>query len=559
VTIVNGSIYVGRGPKKIKVADLPDPTTLPLWRAYASDEIGGTQFVFSDGLAWRRERDLRKAIAAPKSFIINGQSNACAAPPIPWGASALTRLLGSDLLGWSDATGAFTAVVDGPANAKVITEIGADGPGLGQIGTRLARHLADLYGDVIRTFALGYTGQGIDYFLPSSATKAYYTDSSQHATLNNYNLLKAYVDASGIVPELYVWCQGEADAGADQATYYAKLKTLYDQTRIDYPGIRWIIIGTIGNAQQRLVEGTLTVAGVFAAQEQLAKENPDSVILVDNRDFSKSTALYGGALTNGDHYTSYAGYKKAEQRLFAALQGYDPGSAVEPIAHLDDVFAWTQRYQYRRSLQDGNVVAWQGDIDVSSAVPGGNAPLHVAYSNAFGENSAIRFDGANSECLKKTGLAATDDWTIFAVAKTDALGSTQELFMVTDADNNNRAGFDVVGQSNAFKYMYGGNQVAFNQIDATPDAACAHTYMWTLDTTNGVLKLYVDGVLNGVNSAPIGSEIGMTDLWIGSFINAVFWFTGEIAAMAYKLGGIADADAAKAAHDWARVEFELRV
>jgi hypothetical protein len=709
---------ISASPRELAVLTfdtLGDPALHPQSQAYMSDEAGGPQPVFSDGVAWRRIKDGVKVSKLPKTIMFNGQSNMAARVPVTAGYSAMLRFLGPDILGFNHTTQSFTPVIDGSAHAranyaggttalaatkvwqvdasgptfvdettdfnsagnadvqlivageevgdyvafgfgakfqrlmfdyangtagvggavaweyltatgwKALTGVadetngfkaaaadgrqvswtvpGSDwtaqslnassqfyvrarvttiystnpifdqgfigpsgstgsGPGLGQIGTLLARRIAASVGataeDPIRTYALAYPSQGIAYFRKLSATKAFFEDGSQHGTLNNYDLLKSYVDVTGIVPERYVWCQGEADSGMTQAAYYAEFSAHVADLRADYPGIKILVIGTIGNGQQRSIDangaGVGTIAGVFAAQKQFCDEHPDYMLFLDNRDMSGFTAWWGGKYT-GNHYTDYAGFEECGERCFALLQGRTRPPVMQ-IMHLDDALVWTNRFLYIRSISGtGFDVQWQGQMVAESLVAHTNTPAHIPYDAEIGYRSPIDFDAANAETLKKTGLAATNDWSVFVVAKGDLLGANKDLIYLQSADVNNRVALNWCGGSNAHKYFYNSGDASFTPEPYAADVTAWHTYMFVLNTTGTTVSLYIDGALYG--SATInGSEVNMTELWIASILNTSN-FDGRIVCVAYALGVVADATAALKAHKWADVEFKF--
>lgn len=490
------------------------------------------------------------------TLMLNGQSNMVAPPPVPYGQSPLTRYLGPDLLGFSQTSQTFVQLVDGGANAKSTL-----GPGGGQIGTILARRLATEYG-VIRVYALAYSGQGIDYFLPTSLTKAFFEDNTQHATLNNYALLKSYVTTTGVVPQLYVWIQGEADAGVDQATYYGKLKTLFDQTRIDYPGIKWLIVGTIGNAQDRSqAQFSATVGnplgGVRGAQRQLADENPDVVLIEEPTDMLGATAYFDGV-----HYTA-AGYEEIGERLFVDLRGTTPRADVKLVEHSLQIsgWTWTEFFLGPRSVASGDVQQWQTLVPPSTTimVPNVAAPGHVAFDDDFGGRGAIDFALDSGETLKVTGLTAANNWTVFCVAKLDAINNgNRYLFSVNSAGGGTRIAFIVVGQANKHQYLEGGSGFDFvNTLGFGATTVGAHSYCMTIDTTNTTLKLYVDGVLFGTATLT-GAQTNMTEVWVGSHLGAGT-IDGRVAHLAYARNAVATAEQVAKFHAWAKAEFKLVV
>lgn len=509
------------------VDDLPSASPAGR-RVYVTDEVGGAITAFSDGVDWRRESDRRVVMRLPRVIIFNGQSNMAALPEGTLGVSSTSRLLGPDLFVFNEVTQTFTQAADAGANSKYST-----GAGAGQYGTLLMRRIADQTGDSVRAFCLAYSSQGITYFLPASGTAAFFGDNTQHATLNNYNLLKAQVATSGVIPELYVLCQGEADAGTSQAAYYANLKTLFDQTRIDYPGIKWLIVATIGDANDR-GSGGGPCTGIRGAAHQLAAENPGVVFVQDNADMLGSTVYFDGV-----HY-NHIGYEESAERSFGLLRGDTPRPDVNVVEDILDVFSWTEYFSGLKTVSLGRVTQWASDIPPNTTVmvPHTNSPEHVSADSEFNNNSVIKFNRANAETLKLLGLTATDSWTLFCVAKTDLLGATQHLMAVQDAGNANRMTFEIVGQSNQHQYFYDGGGASFT---GTPGYGAnivrPHSFCFIHDFSNTMLLLYVDGDLFGTATVA-GTESQMTDVWLGSLIGTNT-LEGRVACYGFGRGVIA--------------------
>ena len=496
-------------------------------------------------------RPVVNANLLPTTILINGQSNAAAGPPPPRGLSPLTRFLGSDLLGFDQATQDFATLSDGFASSRTLSYTGSAGAGAGQWGTLLMRRLADATQQTIRCYALAFTSQAISYFLPTSVTNAFFSDGTQHPTLNNYDLLKSYVDASGIVPELYIWWQGEANAGDTQAEYYAPLKTIFDQTRKDYPSIRWLIIGTIGDAQDR-IGGPVT--GVRAAQQQLADENPGVVSILKNTDMSQSSAYF-----DSPHYTTFAGHEELGERVYALINGEARPDVTPGIGHIANVLSWTNLFTNTFSVVTAPETAgWQSDISPNPLMTpsGANGPEHIPFDPDFGNRSSVEFDRNNSETLRIAGMTAATDWTLFCVAMVDDnTVATQYLMIIQDAGNANRLGVIALGTSTRIQAFYDAIAADFTPNPFIQDDVRAKSYCMVHDSGATTMTLYVDGVLFGTYNTA-GTEANMTDFWIGSLIGTSI-IIGKYSAAACVRNVLATAEQAAAMHAWAKVEFDL--
>lgn len=541
------------------MATLPNAATEPPGQTYlVTDEATGPVEVYCDDNNWRRVTDNELARALPLVAIINGQSNAVAGPPAPIrGASAMTKHLGADILAFGHTAQAFVQAVDGGASAKTTVAVPSSttGPGVGQVGALLFRKIASKTGQIIRTYALAYTGQGVDYFLPTSVTLAFFDDNTQHGSLNNYNLIKSYVTVSGFVPSLYVWIQGEADAGSTQANYYGKLKIIFDQTRIDYPGIRWAIVGTIGNKQDRLSSAGQPVTAVRAAQKQLADENPGVVFFVDIADFAETAFMN----VDDTHYATYCGYEEVAERIFTAIAGEPLRPKVSAAMNMRDAFPWTEFFYANKTVAAGDVSQWQTDVPPNTTVMvphNAKAPLNVTFDAAVGNRSALEFDKENFETLKVIGLTATNDWTAFIVFKGDVINLGQFLVQIEDAGASNRVGLVWAGQSNKIQYFYNSAQADFAGGQTfTSDAVAIHTACFVVNTTGLTVTLYIDGVLFGT-AAISGTEINMTTVWLASVLGTSP-FEGRVYAFGYGRGVLATAQQAADMHAGARSEFKL--
>lgn len=479
-------------------------------------------------------------------IILRGQSNIAALVPVAIGHSAMTQYLGPDLLGRSDASGSFVAVVDGSANMRANAGGGGTGagPGLGQVGTLLCRRILEALGEgsKLYTYALAYPGQVIDYFLESSVTHAHYEDGSQHPSLNNRNLLlsqvQAAVAAGRPVPQLAIVCQGEADANVSRETYFPKIRSLFLDDRANYPGIKWLLIGTLGS----------TCGGVFAAQKQLAEEFPDEIYFLDNRDMQGNTAYWRADDT---HYTTYAGYELVAERCFALLKG-ESFEKVDAVDDVIDLAPCQHRYRYIHSVSGSDVLVWQDSIGVKS-LTGAKPFRHIAYDPLFGGRSCCEVDRENQEVMS---VALDEDgpkWSVFMVGKLDSTTPTQtawELFAGGD-----RFGLMLAGLANSEELFY---DSAAQTFTGTPGYNLdVHSYVVAVDGPGLVARLYRDGYR--VSQIAIDGSESLTNptLFVGALAGAINHLEARLGEIDLFQGTAFDDDMAKAAHRYARVEWKL--
>lgn len=550
--------------KKYFVANLPDADTVETGEtAFVLDDINGPGLVFSDSEFWYRADNGAKVVEAFDCVMFNGQSNMAAAPNGTKGASAVKRYLmgpvgsinaANDQQGWSYTLGRFVPVVDGGASAKSTSNL----PGVGQIGAVVMRRLAEAAQGrkTIYSYALAYSSQNIDYFLPSSATPAFFEDGSQDPSLNNYNLLKAFVAASGRLPKLYVWCQGEANAGTDEATYFAKLETLFLATRADYPGIKWVIIGTIGNAFDRTalppgMGSGAPVTEVRRAQQRLAEKYAD-VYFVGNTDMMGSTAHFDGV-----HYKDYTGYFEVGERVVKVLKSQTWEPVEQTLYYTDTGLSFTDGFTGLRTvaLPSLEVTQWQTDIapNTQVATPLTTGPTQVPFDEDFNYQPTLEFD--NADTLRSVGLPAALDWSLWMVSKNNVLGAVMYALVAQDNISSNRAALSVPGQSNKLQaFSQSAGQQDFSSIVPIIDSNKPHMYTFGIDQNSGLLYAWYDGQPFGSVASPLMGN--MTEAWLASLIGTSV-FQGRVAWWAYTQGIPSDAQVA-AVWPWARLKYGIK-
>lgn len=487
-------------------------------------------------------------VAAPTTILINGQSNAAAIPPQYLGYSAFDTYLGSDIQAWYQTDGAFVQAIDGSANTIADASGNGDGPGpgLGLIGSYVARQAADASGETVYCFALARSGKGIGYFLPTeSSDLAEYEDGSSHGTLNNYDLLKAQVDASGRTVQAIIWCQGEGDAGTTQRAYYDSLRDLLEAWAEDYPGAHVYLITTIGDSGGEI--GGSDVTAIRAAQVELANENPH-VHLVDTSDMEGVTAYFGPG-TDTSHYSKYVGYDEVARRVWATMQSTTRDD-VSNVTHGDDVRAWAHRYLYRHNVVGGLVTTWQDDIGTKSVGVSGTAPSRSANVTAIANRSSIVWDGSDdtlaTAALGESGTA----WTVFVVAKLTATGSAQMLAHLYDSGGP-ELGLLLDNGSGKPAVRQGSTTTAFSSATA-PDTGW-HSFALVVSGTSATF--YLDGVSD--DTATITSQNLTTPaLHVAATQGASEYLGGETACL-YVVNAAASSGEIADMHTWAGVEFGL--
>ena len=226
---------------------------------------------------------------------VNGNTSHVAGP--------VTALLGPNLRLWDPRVQSFVPAGDGGANfLSPLPPAPTQGPGAGHVVTRLMRLIADASEREVYGILHGRSSHEMAYFEEDSDQFSQNADNTFHPTLNNYQYTLQETRASGRRLGLWIFWQGESDAGDSQATYYAKAAPFSAAVWRDYrcPQI-WIKPVSVG-------------AGVRAAQQQLADERP-YVYTLDNNDMTGN----GTYMADGLHPNA-AGYAKVADRIFAMLQ-----------------------------------------------------------------------------------------------------------------------------------------------------------------------------------------------------------------------------------------------
>lgn len=513
---------------------------------------------------------------APRTFWIGGQSNGAAAPPNNPGFSALTRYLGTktgtrpDIFAWDDITRAMVPVVDGACNFRCNTGgVGTGpGPGLGQVFTPLARHFSFTLNEPVYAFGHCYTSQAISYFLPNSATRAYYTDGTQHATLNWFDLcvqeIQFHIANGGNAPEVFYFFQGEANANMSQADYYTALSTLRAAIKALFPAIHFVIVMTI-RADADSGGGT-TVTGVRAAQTQLESTFSDTHT-VDCWNVRNATAYYGLDATIGQHYTSYAGYEHVFKCIVALHEDIAQPTVDTSLMHLRDVAAFTHLWGYGQSINvSSQIVFWQNDITgpkTLQTIGGKGVAVHVNFDPAgvlFAGRSYADFVRAESDAMESTGdiVLSGSNYTIAWFGKLDDATDGQYMASVFDlggAGTGERFGLRVLSNdaSNRLQAEYGGAFV--NSAGPIIDTTAEHLHLVSFDGATNQVKWSVDGGAQRITS------YGVTDEAPDSF---VFTLMGSILGNANCDGKVAlaalgavvlDDTQCAAIQAWRAVEF----
>lgn len=534
--IVSGQalVYAGdtsgiypQGPSKVTVFEFTGSLT---GEAYVSNLTSGDALEFF-----------------PDCIICNGQSNAAAGSPGTVGYSAMTALLGSDIQGWSDLSGGFVSMVDGAANMRAATGGVNPGPGGGQVLTRIARRVADATGGIVKTFAAAYTSQGIAYFLPNSATNAFYTNGAQ-ASVNNYTLVKNAVIASGRSPKLIIWIQGEANEGETQAAYFASLSTLIDNWIIDYPEAKILIYLTIGSSG---------VGGIQAAQRQAAATYPN-VMLVDNSDLDGKSAYYAWP-----HYESYAGYQLAADRGWSVMQGNSVFPAVPDASSILSLAAWEKGFQYNTTVSftggRNQVLAWNDDVvggGANQLLPGANNAPTLTPSNGITTRPSVDLNRANSECVSRAITQDGGDWTFFFVTRNlISIAGPAGLFM-TMYDGAERLGLITIGQSIRWQVFELGTSIPTSGPLCDTDW---HDHMVVINSSGTASRWYTDGILAATGVLAGTQTLTNPIFYFGSNIGVASFQSGETGGLWFKTGipaSISDEETlASSLHQSARIEF----
>lgn len=503
----------------------------------------------------------------PTVIMFNGQSNMANGAHPTAGFSELTPLLGPDILGFNQITQTMTQVVDGGACSRA--NFGGygtgPGPGLGQIGTRLARMIADTTGGTVRTYALARAGKSITHFLPASGDLAEFEDGSQHPTLNNFNLMLSYVTATGIIPQWEIWCQGEADAAMLKTTYRAHLETRRTALKAAYgAGFKQMIIGTIGNRDDRAAVGEAAVTGVRKAQREFCEAHPDDTLFLDNTDMRGLTSWFSGLHYYYSNIASSAGYEEVALRCFAALRGLPDRPAVPETQHPVAVWPtfdhwWGYRHSIAGTVPPHTLASWQDDIGTDSLGVENGSPEHIASDTGFGGRAVIQFDRASSDRFTVASIAGGNKWFFFWSMRVSRIDVHQCVWQLEEASVifGYRLGFDILN-GGAPAICINGGDITFTGA-YTLDVGVEHTYGVMYDGTAGTAQLWIDGVLQSTRTGLADCVCGPNArIRVGSFSGASH-FTGEIAFIACEAAPAAFPTAAEMAemHAGARSELKL--
>jgi len=539
---------------------------------YAEFQFNGTDFVLVGGGALSLT-DTLADIELDDCFCQNGQSNTANGQAAPMrGVSSTSVLLGPDLLGFSETAQSFVTLIDGSANSKSYTSVPiATGPGAGKWGTRLMRLLANLTGKSVRSIALAFTAQGILYFRKNSATKAWFDDGTQHATLNNYNLMLSYITiakALGFPPKRYIFGQGEANAGNTEAAYYSEIRGFFDEFQTDVTAILghelpWLIIPTIGDS---LFDGPVnSVSGVRSAQLKLAAEESKLIKVVPNLDFRNSTAKY-----RHPHYDEFSGEQGSEElanRLFVSMQGSTPRPEVKEVAHIKDAYAWTWNWYNNRTIISSSglrMSQWIDDAAVVLVPASGSGSIHTPSDTAGGTRSSIELLPAGNEHYTIASVTGSNIWSFMATARLDSLlsdGVNVWLFQVEPAGGGNRVGLDLVTPAYASTpsvFVEGNGNVQFTgaNVPFLFDGV-TRTYGFVYDGPAGTAKLYISGQLVSTVSGLNNHTLNPARIRIGAFSGVQSW-KGKLWNAVAKAGGPAPTDAQMlGSHLFNEQEFRL--
>lgn len=493
----------------------------------------------------------------PTNIVWNGQSNMSARPAGSLGYSPITAFRNPSITAWSDVTNSFVEAVDGEANTRAAFGAygdGSEGPGLGQVGQRVAYAIQQQSGQTIRNFALAYTGQGIDYFLPSSLTHAYYSPGYvplQNPTYNNYDLLLTMVDAAALTTpiELIVFIQGEANSGETQANYYAKIKELVTAWVADYPQAHVVIVKTLGSSA--------AYAGVQAAQAQIADENPH-VHLVDNQDmYSDLGSAWYGSSNGASHYTNYIGYEVCADRIFATLQG----QTWEPltfVGHADNIFAWDSVFnEHHDTGLDGSEAVWEDYKGLQSLGDyGPTPPGHTKADPNYGGRSSVTMEKAASQGMKAAALTGSGKkWTFFMVLRpSDPTYSVDYIAMLYGTGGIGRL---AVYSSTVWGVEVGGGGVNLDppfldQVNPSVQRICVF-----INGDDLTASLYVNGALTSTKSIAGTESPATPELYLSSVLGVGAWWQGSIAHLRINSGHVTSLQDVQDMDAWAVTEFKL--
>lgn len=501
------------------------------------------------------------------AFLLGGQSNIANGAHPTAGFSELTPLLGPDILGFNQITQTMTQVVDGSASTRA--NFGGygtgPGPGLGQIGTRLARRIANTTGQTVRTYALARAGKSITWFLPSSTDRHEYEDGSLHPTLNNFNYGVACVAAAGVVPQGEIWCQGEADGAMLKTTYRAHLETRRTALKAAYgASFKQIIIGTIGNRDDRSAVGQPAVTGVRKAQREFCEAYPNDTLFIDNTDMRGLTSWFSGLHYYHNDIASSAGYEEVYERVFAAMRGLPTRPAVAQTQHPVAVWPtfdhwWGYRHSIGGTSPPHPLASWSDDIGVSSLGVENGSPEHIASDAGFGGRAVIQFDRATSDRLSVAPIAGGNKWFFFWAMRVARIDVHQCVWQLDESPVvfGYRLGFNILN-GGAPAICIDGADITFTGA-YTLDVGVEHTYGVTYDGTAGTAQLWIDGVMQSARTGLGNTIVGPNaQIRVGAFSGASH-FTGEIPFIACEAAPLAFPTAAEMAamHAGARSELKL--
>jgi hypothetical protein len=186
---------------------------------------------------------------------------------------------------------------------------------------------------------------------------------------------------------------------------------------------------------------------------------------------------------------------------------------------------------------DGAVARWQdksGNSRHATQATAGARPLRrAAQLNGL---DGLEFDGSD-DTLRCDALAAffdgiNDEFTILAVAKTDATGSTQDVLAAANSasdDENVRAVWNNGSQKVVLAREEGSPGVTKSAVGATSIGTAAKVAAWVFDGTNG--QVFLNGVPD-VSATNISHASGITanQVAIGSLprLNPAVFFNGLI-------------------------------
>lgn len=489
--------------------------------------------------------------ASPLGIIVAGQSNAVAAPrETPnRGLSALMRWLGSDIRSWDETAGALATMTDDGAG---IRESGGQMGG-GHIGSLVARRAADRASATVDMLALCYTSQNIDYFLPESTTESYYLDGSQHATLNNYDLLASYVAASGVDVDLVIYVGNEANAGTSEGDYLTKARALVDAYRVFAPRAHWIWVPPLDVNAAGKFDHLHDAIATLAAERYY-------VHAIDNRDMEGHTIWYGGTTASGEHYQHMAGYDEVGERIDAMLQGTTRpnvagGNAPHEIIDVAHHFGYTKSVALDIGHGYDQVSIWQDPYSATSLTPPANPGQVIPSHAAFGGRPAVYFGAKPSVSYNNTStpVDSSDTYTFVFVG---ALPNTSASHFLLELNGSGRVGAQgyISSSPGDAALWYAGGTLIFNDAAVPVADTDPHVWMFVVDDANLEGRYYLDGAL--VDTVAISGALAAAarDIYLGSLLGVVSFFEGHMSHAFISTEAATDQDAADI-YAWAVAEF----